>query len=202
MSLNVLAGKKSKVKDWMVDWDEYGSGISFGNDIWWKELVRYLLNNDYVIETQAQGMFFSTIRLTDKGQELRTKLLTKYPNYLSLLTDSANPNLNSTQYKSIQIKLPELQAEMTEKTTKSTKSTKSIKSTKSVSTTKSIDKDKGKIKDKDPKEKTNKSTLNKKILNKLNSNSNSTQMIDFKSIGVGSIRTKLSQILNSDSDSD
>jgi ATP-dependent DNA helicase RecQ len=198
MSLNVLAGKKSKVKDWMVDWDEYGSGISFGNDIWWKELVRYLLNNDYVIETQAQGMFFSTVCLTDKGKELRTKLLTKYPNYLSLLADSANSNSNSTQYKLIQIKLPKLQAGITEKTTKSTKSTKLTKSTGSTKST-----DKSKSKDKDPIEKVNKSTCNKKISTKTNkSNSNEISTIDFKSIGVGSVRTKLSQILNSDSDSD
>jgi len=196
MSLHVLGGKKSKVKDWMEAWDEYGSGISFGNDDWWKELVRYLLNNDYLIETQAQGMFFSTISLTDTGKELRNKLLSNYPNYLSLLTDSTNPN--SKTYKSFQIKLPKLQSSGSTKSIKSTRTSRTTKSTKTTKTIKSDKPDKT-IKSDKP-EKINKSSYNKET--KINKNSSQISNLDMNSIGISSQRTKLSQILNSDSDSD
>lgn len=189
MNLNVLGGKKSKVKEWMEAWDEYGSGISFGNDDWWKELVRYLLNNDYVIETQAQGMFFSTISLTDKGKELRNKLLSNYPNYLALLKDSTNSN--SKTYKSFQIKLPKIESTNSSKSVKSSKSTKSTKSNKSDKTTKSEKRENVKI---------NKSTVVNET--KISSDNNKIKNLDIQTIGVGSLRNKLSHILNSDSDSD
>ena len=44
MSINILLGKESKVKDWMIKFDEYCTGTSFGNDVWWKELFRILIN--------------------------------------------------------------------------------------------------------------------------------------------------------------
>ena len=130
MSMNVLIGKNSKVKDWMKDWDEYGSGLSFGNDIWWKELSRYLINNDYIIETQIKGRGFSTAKLGDKGVELKKKLLSNYPNYLTLITDSHNPN--SKIYKFIKIELPKFEADNSVKIAKSSKTIKSINSTKSI----------------------------------------------------------------------
>ena len=201
MNLNVLGGKKSKVKEWMESWDEYGSGISFGNDDWWKELVRYLLNNDYVIETQAQGMFFSTISLTDKGKELRNKLLSNYPNYLALLKDSTNSN--SKTYKSFQIKLPKIESTNSSKSVKSSKSTKSTKSAKSTKSTKS---DKTTISDKTIKsEKRENVKINKSnVVNetKISSDNNKIKNLDIHKIGAGSLRNKLSHILNSDSDSD
>jgi ATP-dependent DNA helicase RecQ len=88
MCINVLLAKKSKIKLWMLEWDEFGCGISYGKDDWWKKLIRYLINDDYVIETQVQGMFYSTTDLTNKGKELTLKLLTKFPNYQKILKDS------------------------------------------------------------------------------------------------------------------
>ena len=196
MNLYVLDGKKSKVKDWMEAWDEYGSGISFGNNDWWKELVRYLTMNDYTIETQAPGMFYSTISLTDKGKELRNKLLSNYPNYLSLLTDSSNQK--SQTYKSLQIKLPKLQIDISTKSAKSAKTTKTTKTTKSTKTDK-IEKIE-KIDKTDKIDKINKSTFNKETNN--NKNLNQMNCIDIVPNGIGSLRTKLSHILNNDSDSD
>jgi hypothetical protein len=35
-------------------------------------------------------MFFSTISITNKGKELRTKLILKYPKYVDLLKDYKN----------------------------------------------------------------------------------------------------------------
>lgn len=122
MCINILLSRQSKVKEFMVDWEEYGSGLSFGKDDWWKQLVRYLLNEDYVIETQAQGMFFSTTGLTLKGKNLRTKLLSKYPKYIDLVKDSTD---NSDSYSiNFKITYPEI------KIVKLTKSYKLKKTTK------------------------------------------------------------------------
>ena len=152
MCINVLLARQSKIKEWMIEWDEYGSGLSFGKDDWWKQLVRYLINNDFVIETQAQGMFFSTTDLTLKGKNLRNKLLAKYPKYIDLVKDSTS---NSKLYlNSFKIDYPEIKIV---KTTKSTITKK--KSIKSINPSKSINID-------------------------------------------TSLKTRLSHILNSDSDSD
>lgn len=105
MNLYVLLGKQSKVKDWMTNWDEYGMGESYGNENWWKEFSRYLINQDYIIETQAPGKFFSTVNLTEKGIQLKNKLNQKYFNYQNLIADS---NEKSTNYKSIQIILEKI----------------------------------------------------------------------------------------------
>ena len=171
MCINVLLAKQSKVKDWMIEWPEYGTGLSFGKDDWWKQLDRYLINDDLVIETQVQGAFFSTTDLTLKGKNLRTKLLSKYPKYLDLAIDSTSDS--KSYISNYKITYPEI------KIIKSTKSTKSIikaKSTKSTKSTKLITKSNS---SKDIKE------------NNLN-----TIKIDT------SLRTKLSHILNSDSDTD
>lgn len=169
MCINVLLAKQSKVKDWMVEWTEYGSGLSFGKDDWWKQLVRYLINDDLVIETQAQGAFFSTTDLTLKGKNLRTKLLGKYPKYVDLAKDSTSDTKSYTSnYK---IAYPEIKIIKSTKTSRITKSTKSTtKSTKSTNNTKS-----------------NKST-------KLTTKENNLSDIKIDT----SLRTKLSHILNSD----
>jgi len=170
MCINVLLGKQSKVKDWMESWEEYGSGLSFGpsknsdKEIWFKELNRYLLNEDLVIETQAMGMFFSTTSLTLKGKELRTKLITQYPKYLNLLMDTENQE--SKTYSQFQIKFPEI---------------KSFNSTKNSTKTKSIIKNKN----------TNKTNKSSKVI-----------QIDKSTNSIQTVRTKLSHILNSESDSD
>lgn len=176
MCINVLLAKQSKVKEWMVEWDEYGSGLSFGKDDWWKQLVRYLINDDLVIETQAQGMFYSTTDLTLKGKNLRTKLLAKYPKYIDLVKDSTQ---NSKSYQTnFKIEYPTIQI------IKSTKSTKSTKTTKTNKTTKI--------------NKTTKTTKLTKSENIKKSNNNLTEDLKIHT----SLRTKLSHILNSDSDNE
>jgi len=179
MCINVLLAKQSKIKEWMGEWEEYGCGISFGKDDWWKQLVRYLINDDLIIETQAQGMFFSTTDLTLKGKNLRTKLLTKYPKYIDLVKDSvSNSELYLTNFK---IEYPEIQI------IKSIKSiNKSIKITKS---TKAISKDDIESKNKYITRSTKSTKLTKQ-------NDNCPINID------NSLRTKFSHILNSNSDSD
>lgn len=172
MCINVLLANQSKVKEWMGDWEEYGSGVSFGKDDWWKQLVRYLINEDYVIETQASGKFYSTTDLTSKGKELRTKLVSKYPKYVNLVKDTTNPT--SIYTSKFQILYPEIKIIKTTRTTKSTtKSTKSTRTTKSTKSTKTT---------------------------KLTGTTKSTSNIDSIDKFDTSLRTKLSHILNSDSD--
>ena len=136
MCINVLLAKQSKIKEWMGEWEEYGSGLSFGKDDWWKQLLRYLINDDFIIETQAQiqKICFSTTSLTTKGKELRTKLLTKYPKYLNLIYDSTNPT--KTYISDFQLIYPEIKIIKSTKSTKSTKTTKTTESTKPTKTTK------------------------------------------------------------------
>lgn len=184
MCINVLLGKQSKVKDWMIEWAEFGSGLSFGNDDWWKQLVRYLINDDLVIETQVQGAFFSTTDLTLKGKNLRTKLLAKYPKYIDLAKDSTSDSkIYTSSYKMSYpeikiIKSTKSRSKSTKSTTKSTNSTNTTKLTKPIKPIKST------------KEKLNKTTKNIKENN-------------FNNIKIDtSLRTKLSHILNSDSNSD
>jgi RecQ family ATP-dependent DNA helicase len=165
MNINVLLGKQNKIKDWMNEWEEFGSGISFGNENWWKELVRYLINEDYLIETQAQGMFYSTINLTNKARDYWRDLLLNYPNYLSLVKDY---NKLSENYLKIQIELPKL---------------KSIETTTKIKKNKSNNLDKIKVE-----------KVSKKNITPAKSISNT--------LGVSSITTKISTILNSDSDSE
>ena len=135
MCISVLIGTQSKIKDWMVEWEEYGSGLSFGKADWWKQLTRYLMNDDLIIETQAQGMFFSTTNLTLKGKNLRAKLLSKYPKYIDLVKDSTS---NSKSYLSdFIIKYPMIEIIKSSKLSKSSSksSSKSINKTKSTSKT-------------------------------------------------------------------
>lgn len=188
MCINVLLAKQSKVKEWMIEWAEYGSGLSFGKDDWWKQLVRYLINDDLVIETQVQGSFFSTMDLTLKGKNLRTKLLAKYPKYIDLAKDSTT---DSKSYVSnYKIAYPEIKIiKSTTKSTKSTNSNKSIKSTNSNKSTNSTKSTKS--------IKSTKSTNSTKYT-KFTTNTNKN---DLNAIKIDtSLRTKLSHILNSDSD--
>ncbi len=188
MCINVLLARQSKVKEWMGEWEEYGSGVSFGKEDWWKQLVRYLINDDLIIETQAQGMFYSTTDLTLKGKNLRTKLLAKYPKYIDLVKDSStNSKLYLTSFK---IEYPEIKIVKTTKSatkTKSTKSASTTKSTKSTSTTKTTSKSTS----------TSTSTPNYTNTPKYTKQNNNEDL----KININP-RTRFSHILNSDSDSD
>lgn len=114
MYVNILIGKSSKIKDFMKNFDEFGVGISFGKEQFWKELIRNLINDDYLIETQVKGSFGTTLSLTLKGRNLRKNLITKFPNYLNLLQE-----LNNPENQIYIIKYPEII--VNEKKTKTTK---------------------------------------------------------------------------------
>lgn len=140
MLVNVLLGKESKVKTYMTDYEEYGSGLSFGNDNWWKEFIRVLINNDYLIETQVKGSFGSTLGLTNKGRNLRKSLIHKYPQYLDLLQDTENNDeydntSKSEEYSKYKVMLETLKVEKKIKTTK-TKTNKTSKTSKTIKSTK------------------------------------------------------------------
>jgi ATP-dependent DNA helicase RecQ len=105
MIINILLGRTKKVKDWMVQYNEFNAGNSFGNEKWWKELFRRLINDDILIETQIVGNFGSTIKLSEKGTTLRNKLYNKYKNYLELLKDTYDEN---SEYQNNIVKYEEI----------------------------------------------------------------------------------------------
>ena len=37
----------------MLDYNEYGTGLSFGNEEWWKNLIRLIINDDLIQENQV-----------------------------------------------------------------------------------------------------------------------------------------------------
>jgi len=141
MSVYILIGKSSKVKEYMCKFEEYGSGISFGNESWWKELVRVLINEDILIETQVKGSFGTTLSLTNKGKTLRKKLITRFPKYVDLLQviedhedEENNDELSadSNHYSNFKLMFEPIKSDTLKKTKAktSTKTTKTIKSTK------------------------------------------------------------------------
>jgi ATP-dependent DNA helicase RecQ len=87
MCIHVLLGRRIKIKDWMEEWEEYGQGNQFGNEDWWRELIRFLTNAEYFIETQTPGTFFTTIDFTKKGRELRAKMIEGYDKFENLVSD-------------------------------------------------------------------------------------------------------------------
>lgn len=137
MLVNILLGKESKVKTWMTTYEEYGSGLSFAGENWWKEFIRLLINNDYLIETQVKGSFGSTLSLTNKGKNLRKNLVSKYPQYVDLveeteINDKNDNTSNSEEYTKYKFILNTIKIEKkirVSKTTKSTRATKAIKAT-------------------------------------------------------------------------
>ena len=140
MSVYILIGKSSKVKEYMCKFEEYGSGISFGNEIWWKELIRLLINEDIMIETQVKGSFGTTLSLTNKGKMLRKNLITRFPKYVDLLqtiedfneeTENKSLSADSNNYSNFKLMFEPIKIDTTKKTTKTTKP-KGIKSIKII----------------------------------------------------------------------
>ena len=138
MSVYILIGKSSKVKEYMCKFEQYGAGISFGNENWWKELIRLLINDDIVIETQVKGSFGTTISLTNKGKMLRKKLITRFPKYIDLLQtiEDFNDQLDDetlltdpNHYSNFKLEFEPIKNDVTKKIAK-IKSTKSVKSVK------------------------------------------------------------------------
>ncbi len=186
MVINILLGKDKKVKEWMINYSEFGSGTESGDEEWWKSLIRCMINDELVQENQVQKSFFSTLGLTQKGIDLRTKLLGKYKDYTSLtLAQNSDDN---TSYNQLKIMYSDIPKPIKKKSTRTNKSTKSIPP---------------KLNKIDFKE--NKSTKNS---NK-NSNKNSTKTITTNTsleeeideiIGSSSYRLKKKFNLDSDSD--
>ena len=135
MSVYILIGKSSKVKEYMCKFEQYGAGISFGNENWWKELIRLLINEDIVIETQVKGSFGTTISLTNKGKMLRKKLITRFPKYIDLLQtiEDFNDQLDDetlltdpNHYSNFKLEFEPIKNDVCKKSAK-IKSTKSVK---------------------------------------------------------------------------
>jgi len=130
-AVNVLIGKESKVKQFMTNYEEFGSGITFGNENFWKELIRLMITNDYLTETQVKGSFGSTLSITNKGKILRNKLIKKYPKYLDLLQGIENIE-EDDNYDNYKIMLPTIKVEKNKKVSKTTKKTNLVKIVKTV----------------------------------------------------------------------
>lgn len=137
MTVNILLGKNSKVKEYMCKFEEYGTGLSFGDENWWKEFIRVLINNDYLIETQVKGSFGTTLSLTNKGRTIRKQLITQYPQYLNLLqaiedsnedlneeSDNESNSINSKSYSKLRVMFEQIKIEPKKKTTRISKTAK------------------------------------------------------------------------------
>jgi Werner syndrome ATP-dependent helicase len=146
MLVNVLLGKETKIKDYMTEYDEFGLGEQVANEKWWKEYIRHLINNDYLLETQVKGSFGSTLSITNKGKLLRNKLNSKFPTFYDL----ENTEITNEEYLKNRVVLPTLlNIDKTVKKTRATK-TKTTKTTKTkpiktTKTTKAIKIDTSKI---------------------------------------------------------
>jgi Werner syndrome ATP-dependent helicase len=147
MTVNILLGKSSKVKEYMCKFEEYGTGLSFGDENWWKEFIRILINNDYLIETQVKGSFGTTLSLTNKGRTIRKQLVTQYPQYLNLLqaiedlneeSDNETSSVNSNSYSKLRVMFEPIKIEAKKKTTRTSKTTRVAKTTKTIKSTNTI----------------------------------------------------------------
>jgi RecQ family ATP-dependent DNA helicase len=152
MIVNILLGKNSKVKEYMCNFEEYGTGISFGDELWWKDFVRILINNDYLIETQVKGSFGTTLSLTNKGRTIRKQLIGRFPQYINLLqtiedyneeSDNETSSVDSNHYSNFKIMFEPIKIEPKKKTTRTSKTptsktpaSKTIKATTIKATTK------------------------------------------------------------------
>jgi Werner syndrome ATP-dependent helicase len=122
MLINILLGNKKKIKEYMCNFDEFGAGDIFGVEKWWKEFVRILINNDYLIETQIKGSFGATLSLTSNGKKKRNELITEYPKYTNLFQakeECENSIINS--YPIYKIMFPLIKVIEKKKTVKITK---------------------------------------------------------------------------------
>jgi RecQ family ATP-dependent DNA helicase len=69
MIINILLAKDTKIKDYMVNYGEYGKGVTAGNDKWWGLLVKKMKENDFLSERTATGFFGTTTCLSALGKE-------------------------------------------------------------------------------------------------------------------------------------
>ena len=83
MLVNSLLAK-GKVKDYIKQFEEYGKGVTLGNEEWWKTFSRTLLNNDLILEKQITGGYGTTISLSNNGKILISELKTAYPKYTDI----------------------------------------------------------------------------------------------------------------------
>jgi RecQ family ATP-dependent DNA helicase len=128
MTINILLGKKSKVKEWMQSYTEYGSGTVYGGEIWWKELIRHMINDDLIQENQVARAFYTTLALTENGIKIRNNLVSKYPKYINLQTSKIEyEEDDNSSYSKYHIKYPLIKADSKTKIlTKVNKSTKTL----------------------------------------------------------------------------
>jgi ATP-dependent DNA helicase RecQ len=81
MTINILLGKEKKVKERMQKYNEFGLGIQFGKEKWWKEFVNALRENEYVYDQRVSGSFGSILCMTHKAKEYLFDIKNKYPEF-------------------------------------------------------------------------------------------------------------------------
>ena len=65
--------------------EEYGKGISFGKEEKWKDFLRLLKNNEFIIEKATEAKFGTVLSITTKGRGIIRKYKELYPTYSELL---------------------------------------------------------------------------------------------------------------------
>ena len=102
-NMNILLGRKTKLKDYMLLFEEFSKGNIYGTEEFWKDFYRRLINDDYIKETQDG--FYITLSLTQKGNALRLKYFAKYFSLDKLIEGFDNMD------KSLIVKFPEIKFE-------------------------------------------------------------------------------------------
>jgi RecQ family ATP-dependent DNA helicase len=74
--INILLGRKGKLKDHMLQYEEFSKGNPYGTEEFWKEFFRCLINGEYIKETHDG--FYITLSLTEKGKDMKSKYFNKY----------------------------------------------------------------------------------------------------------------------------
>lgn len=69
MIINIVTGKEKKVKDYMVNYNEYNKGTQYGNEKWWGLFMKKLKEADYITEKSVQSFFGTVTCLTKSGKD-------------------------------------------------------------------------------------------------------------------------------------
>lgn len=102
-NVNILLGRKTRLKDYMFLFEEFSKGNTYGTEEFWKEFYRYLIRDEYIKETQDG--FYITLSLTPKGNALRLKYFAKYFSLDKLIEGFDNMD------KSLIVQFPEIKFE-------------------------------------------------------------------------------------------
>ena len=81
MGINILLGKEKKVKPWMTNYNEFGLGVQFGKEKWWRDFIILLTENNYIYNQNIAGSFGSIICMTSKAKEYLFNIKNKYTEF-------------------------------------------------------------------------------------------------------------------------